>query len=269
MSRESSLDRKSSLDIESLHRIMARLRSPDGCPWDRAQTHETLRPYLIEEAYEVIDALEAGNSTELCEELGDLLLQIVFHAQLAEERNEFGLGDVIRSINEKMIRRHPHVFGAESATNSAEVHSRWEELKRAEGRGLFDGLPKHLPALLRAQRVGEKVSNLGFDWAEIQPVVDKIREELDELEAEFGAEESRVDAELGDVLFAITNLARHLEVNAESALSGSTARFERRFLEVQSIASERGRDLRDCPLAELDEMWEQAKRTLTSLEKSN
>ncbi len=260
---------ESPLDIESLHRIMARLRAPDGCPWDRAQTHESLRPYLIEEAYEVIDALETKDSNALCEELGDLLLQIVFHAQLAEERDEFDLGDVIRSINDKMVRRHPHVFGDESAANSSEVRDRWEELKRAEGRGLFAGLPRHLPSLLRAQRVGEKVANLGFDWPEIQPVIDKIREELDELEAEFGAEQPRIEAELGDVLFAITNLARHLEVNAESALSGSTARFERRFLEVQSIASERGKDLRECPLAELDEMWEQAKRTLTSLEKPN
>lgn len=246
-------------DIARLHDIMARLRADDGCPWDREQTHETLKPYLIEEAYEVIEAIEAGQASRLCEELGDLLLQIVFHARLAEEIGAFDLSDVIDSISEKMVRRHPHVFGEEQADSVDAVWHRWEQIKVAEGRSLFGGTPRSLPALLRAQRIGEKASGVGFDWTSHRPVLDKVREELDELTRALGEPDGRVFDELGDLLFSIANLARHLEIGAEDALRCATNRFEDRFARARRFAEEAGRTLEQCDETELDELWERAK----------
>lgn len=258
-------------DIGPLYRIMARLRSEDGCPWDRQQDHETLKPYLIEEAYEVIEAIDGGDAHTLCEELGDLLLQIVFHSRLAEEVDAFGLDDVIEAICEKMIRRHPHVFGDERAETPNDVRDRWEQIKAAEGRSLFDGTPRSLPALLRAQRVSEKASGVGFDWSSYRQVLDKVREELGELEEALAHFEDSDDArarravvdELGDLLFATSSLARHLGIVGEDALRSATYRFERRFAEVQKLATQSERRLEDCDEAELDALWERAKLELS------
>jgi tetrapyrrole methylase family protein/MazG family protein len=249
-------------DIGRLYDIMARLRAPDGCPWDREQTHESLKPYLVEEAYEVMEAIDAESPPDLCEELGDLLLQIIFHAQLAEEEGQFHLGDVIDAISEKMVRRHPHVFGHESIETSDEVLDRWEEIKLAEGRTLFGGTPKALPALLRAQRIGEKASGVGFDWSEISGVLAKVHEELGELETALEEGPQRIFEETGDLLFAITSLSRHLDIVAEDALRQATSRFEDRFIEVERLSAERGKTLRECDEAELDRLWEAAKAAL-------
>jgi MazG family protein len=258
-------------DITPLWKIMARLRAKEGgCPWDLEQSHESLRPYLIEEAYEVLEALDRRRPQALCEELGDLLLQIVFHAQLAEEAGEFDLGDVIAGISDKMVRRHPHVFGGDRAEDARAVRDRWEEIKVAEGRSLFGGTPRSLPALLRAQRIGEKAAGVGFDWPSLPPVLEKVREELAELEHEIavapaeslGDPRGRVFAELGDLLFSLTNLSRHLGQVAEDALREATERFEVRFEEVRRRAAGAGRALEECSLEELDAYWEDAKRSV-------
>jgi len=245
---------------------MSRLRSPDGCPWDREQTHESLRPYLIEEAYETLEAIDLGDPAALREELGDLLLQIVFHAQLAEETGAFSLTEVINGISDKMVRRHPHVFGDESASSADEVRDRWEQIKQAEGKTVFGGLPRSLPALLRAYRVGEKAANRGFDWRSVPPVFEKVREELAELAAELSDETARGQRrrteELGDVLFAVANLARHLEIQPEDALRASTSRFEQRFQRVLDSASRQGVDLQELDDDALDALWERVKREM-------
>lgn len=250
-------------DIGRLHSIMAQLRGPEGCPWDREQTHASLKPYLIEEAYEVIDAIDEGAGATLSEELGDLLLQIAFHAQLADEEGRFNLADVIDGISDKMVRRHPHVFGAETASSAEQVRDRWEEIKRGEGRRLFGGLPNHLPALLRAQRVGEKAANIGFDWRSPEPVLAKVKEELRELEDEFGGDPTRIHDELGDLLYAVANLARHLGMNAEEALRGATRKFEGRVEQVQTLAEGRGIELTEVDDSVLDGLWEEVKGTVT------
>lgn len=244
---------------------MARLRAPDGCPWDREQDHQSLTPYLVEETYEVVEAIESGAPGDLCEELGDLLLQVVFHAQLAAEAGHFDLQDVIDGISEKMERRHPHVFGDERADDAHAVRTRWEALKRAEGKSTFGGVPLALPALLRATRVGEKAARLGFDWKQVEPVLAKVREELDELEAELAAgdgAEGRVSEELGDVLFSVCNLARHLGLEAEGSLRAATRRFEHRFEAVRTFATEADVALEEASEADLDALWERAKLAL-------
>jgi tetrapyrrole methylase family protein/MazG family protein len=265
-------------DITRLHRIMAALRAENGCPWDRAQTHDSLKPYLIEEAYEVVEAIDAGDDSLLCEELGDLLLQIVFHARLAEEAGEFGLGEVIDAVSDKMVRRHPHIFGdaaqREGDGDSGEpisrvdtpeaVHDQWEQIKRAEGRAIFGGLPQTLPALMRARRVSEKAAGVGFDWSSADKVLDKVREELEELVEALDDSPVRAFEELGDVLFALVNLGRHLEVSAEDALRQATRRFERRFHRTEDIARRDGRQLTDCDDAELDRLWGRAKAELAA-----
>lgn len=247
-------------DIYQLFEIMAALRADDGCPWDRKQTHDSLKTFLIEETYEVLDAIESGNPDDLREELGDLLLQIVFHAQLAREAKTFTLSDVIETIVEKMIRRHPHVFGDETITTAEEVSDRWQSIKRAEGRSVFGGLPKHLPALTRAQRVGAKASEFGFDWTETLPVLEKIEEELSELRQACQTCPEEAAGELGDLLFSAVNLARHLHVDAEDTLRQATKKFETRFQTVLELAKQDGVELETCDLEKLDRLWEQAKR---------
>jgi MazG family protein len=248
---------------------MARLRAPDGCPWDREQDHQSLTPYLVEETYEVVEAIESGSPQDLCEELGDLLLQVVFHAQLAAEAGQFDLQDVIEGISDKMERRHPHVFGDERADDAQAVRARWEALKRAEGKSTFGGVPRALPALLRATRVGEKAARLGFDWKQAGPVLAKVREELDELEAELVRDDGdgadvRACEELGDVLFSVCNLARHLGLEAEGSLRAATRRFESRFELVRVLAAETGLALDGATEAELDDLWERAKGALAA-----
>lgn len=244
--------------------IMNRLLAPDGCPWDREQSLATLRPFVIEEAFEVVDAIDSGDPKELREELGDLLLQIVFQSELAHRAGWFGVDDVVTAICEKLVRRHPHVFGNETATTSEEVLANWELLKAKEkkDRGALDGVPKNLPALLRAMRVGEKASRFGYDFPSAASVRAKVDEELRELdEAVAGGDAGRIEEELGDVLFSLVNLARKSNVDPESALRGTLARFSSRFSAAERMAKEEGRTLDVLTDEERDVLWERAKRT--------
>ena len=249
--------------LEQLLRIMARLRAPDGCPWDREQSHATLRQSVIEEAYEVAAAINSGDDANLREELGDLLLQVVFHAQMAGERGDWNFDTVASGIVEKLVRRHPHVFGSENASDSAAVLTRWEEIKRAEkgataAASALDGVSEGLPSLMRAEKVQKKAAKVGFDWSELPPVVAKVREEIAEVEGALGDAE-KVEEEVGDLLFAVVNLARKLKVDGEVALQRATDKFATRFRQVESIARERGLALEKMTLAEMDEIWDAVK----------
>jgi nucleoside triphosphate diphosphatase len=246
--------------------IMARLRGQNGCPWDRQQTHESLKPYLVEEAYEVLEAIDEQEAAKLCEELGDLTLQVVFHAQLAEEAGAFAIADVLAAICEKLKRRHPHVFGDVVAETAQEVLFNWEQIKQTERRGLqgkaslLDGVPRELPALLRAHRLQEKASRVGFDWSEAREVLLKVEEEMSELRAAMDSQApERVEAELGDLLFALVNLGRFLAVNPEEALRKTIARFIRRFQFIEEALARRGQTPDKVTLQEMDALWEQAK----------
>jgi tetrapyrrole methylase family protein/MazG family protein len=248
-----------------LVRIMERLRAPGGCPWDREQTHESIKPYLIEEAYEVLEAIVASDDAELCTELGDLLLQVVFHAEMARERGAFDIDDVVRAICEKLIRRHPHVFSDVEVKDAAEVLHNWSRIKAEERRHHADqsalaGVPRGMPALLRAQRLGEKASRVGFDWARPDEVLDKLQEELNELRAACHlGNPAEVEAELGDVLFSTVNLARHLDFSAEDALHKASDRFTKRFRHIEERLSRAGKDIRETPLSEQEALWQEAK----------
>jgi MazG family protein len=251
--------------IDQLRDIIAKLRSSGGCPWDREQTHATLRAGLIEEAYEVVEAINTGDDANLREELGDLLLQPIFHAQIAAEEGRFDFDDVARGIVEKLIRRHPHVFGDDRCADSTEVLRKWDDIKRAEkgsvATSALDGISGGLPALLRAEKVQKKAARVGFDWSEIAPVVAKIREELAEVEAELpGGSDVRIEEEIGDLLFAVVNLARKLKVDGETALQRATDKFDARFRAIETLARERGLALEKLTLAELDTLWEEVKR---------
>ena len=254
---------------DDLVEVMARLRR--SCPWDREQTHRSLVPYLIEETYEVAEAIEANSEAELCEELGDLLLQIVFHAQLATETGKFSVADVIDGLANKMIRRHPHVFGDQAAANVAEVWQNWEQLKSLEPSAAkrdskLDGIPIALGALQRSQKMQDKASRVGFDWPDARAVIDKIDEELAELaEARANAkgkasEDAHVREELGDVLFSVVNFARQLGIDAEGALREANEKFYRRFGFMETLALSQGHKLGDLSLDELEDLWQQAKR---------
>ncbi len=252
--------------LAELVEIMRRLLAPDGCPWDREQTLETLRPFVIEEAHEVVDAIDRKDLEDLCEELGDLQLQIVFQAALAERAGAFGIDDVVSAICTKMVRRHPHVFGDEDAKDSGEVLARWEELKAKEkaGRGVLDGVPRAMPALLRAQRVGEKAAHIGLDWPDVQGPRDKLDEELRELdEAIAQGDKHAMQGELGDVLFALVSVARKHGLDAEAALRGTLDRFSARTERVEALLRERALDPRQLPAAELDALWREAKEALS------
>src|SRR5262249_52908272 len=252
--------------------IMQRLLAPDGCPWDREQTPLTLRRYVLEEACEVIDAIDAGDTSSLREELGDLLLQVVFLGELMRNEGSFGPDDVVRAIADKLVRRHPHLFADVEVSGAGEVLKNWERIKAAEKkeRGLLDSVPRSLPALTRAQRVGEKVERVGFDWPDARGSRTKVAEELGELDRAIAdGDKTRVEAELGDVLFALVNLARHVDVDAEGALRRTIAKFQRRFGHVEArvkethggwpSASDAG-GTEKLPLDELDRYWEEAKQ---------
>lgn len=251
--------------FEGLVRIMHQLRRPGGCPWDGEQTHASIKPYTIEEAYEVAEAIDDGDDKELCTELGDLLLQIVFHAEMASERRAFAIGDVIQAISDKMVRRHPHVFADTQVSGADEVLRNWSKIKAEERKHSDDGsalagVPRAMPALLRAQRLGEKAAHAGFDWADTAGVVAKLREELGEIESALAAgDRSAAAAELGDLLFAATSLARHLEVPAEDAAKGAADRFSTRFRHMEAALLARGGSLNSASAAELDALWEEAK----------
>lgn len=267
MSGAPSGDRR---DIATLLAIMARLRSPDGgCPWDLEQTFSTIAPYTLEEAYEVADAIQRGDMDDLRDELGDLLLQVVFHARMAEEDGHFAFADVVEAISDKMIRRHPHVFAGGGARTAEAVRGTWEEIKAAERAakggpaqtGVLDGIPSALPALVRAVKLQKRAARVGFDWPQTAQVLDKLAEETAELKTEVdaGADPARVMDELGDILFVHANLARHLGVDPEQALAGTNAKFERRFRRIEAWLAESGRTPRDATLAEMDILWNRAK----------
>jgi len=246
--------------------IMARLRGEHGCPWDREQTPESLKPYLIEETYEVLEAIDDQDPATIRDELGDLLLQVVFHAQMAEEVGSFGIGDVLRAINEKLVRRHPHVFGEVKVDSAQEVLFNWEQIKQTERQktnsqpSLLDGVPREMPALLRARRLQEKASRVGFDWTEAQAVLRKVEEEFTELQAAMeGGAPVKIEAELGDLLFALVNLSRFLSVNPEEALRKTIARFIARFRYIEEELARRGRSLAKATLEEMDALWAEAK----------
>jgi len=258
--------------IERLLRVMARLRAPEGgCPWDLEQSFATIAPYTIEEAYEVADAIARGDLDELEGELGDLLLQVVYHAQMAKEAGRFDFEAVAEGIAAKMIRRHPHVFGAAEVASAAAQTRAWEETKAAERadraaargtrHGLLDDVPLALPALLRAQKLQRRAARVGFDWGELAPVIAKLEEELGELKSEIAAAgpPERLEGEIGDLLFAAVNLARHLGVDGEAALRATNAKFERRFRAIERALAAAGRRLEDASLDEMEALWQQAK----------
>jgi tetrapyrrole methylase family protein/MazG family protein len=243
--------------------VMARLRGPGGCPWDREQTPASLRPFLVEETYEVLEALDTGDPRRLMEELGDLLFQVVFHAQLAAERREFSMAELLGALIDKMVRRHPHVFADRSIGSAAEALSQWEAIKQAEGgpgRSALHGIPRSLPGLLRAQRIQHRASRIGFDWDDAEPALDKVREEVEELHAALHARDREATAgEVGDLLFAAVNVARLAGVDAEAALQGAVERFRARFQHMEAAADESGRELRSLTLDEMERLWMEAK----------
>ena len=247
-------------ELDPLVKVMSRLRSPDGCPWDIEQSHATLRRYIIEEVYEVLEAIDEQDPTHLCEELGDLLLQIVFHARMAEEAGDFSMQDVVDTVTEKLIRRHPHVFGDISVQDAAEVIVNWDAIKRREKKqkpkSALDGVPQGLPALLRANKLQMKAAKVGFDWDDIAPVWDKVAEELAELrQAAANGNPAEIEDELGDVVFAVVNLGRFLGVETEVALNRANNKFSRRFHQVEEMLRQQGRKWQELDLAQMDELW--------------
>ena len=262
--------------FDHLVRLLAKLRSAEGCPWDREQTHASLKPNLLEESYEVLEAIDHGDPGRLSEELGDVLLQVLFHAQLEAEAGRFTVEDVIQRLGEKLVRRHPHVFGNinldEKPRTAADVLARWEVIKQNErnekekATSILDGVAVTLPALMRALQVQERAARVGFDWPSIDGVIDKVEEECRELrEARAGSEQSdrsrnhRVEEEFGDLLFALVNMARFLQVNAEDSLRRATARFSERFRYLEAQARDAGKELRDLTLEQMDRWWNEAK----------
>jgi len=266
--------------FEDLVALQARLRAPNGCPWDREQTHDTLRPYLIEETYEVLDALDSGDAAHIAEELGDLLLQVVFHAQLGAEAGRFDIADVIEHVHTKMVRRHPHVFGKVKADTAAQVLKNWEQLKaeerwagkrspeqavtrKPEHASVLDGVPRTLPALLEGHQLSRRAANLGFDWRDAGGILDKLAEEAAELRGVLGSKDrARKEDELGDVLFVCVNLARFMGLDAEIALKKANRKFSGRFREMERLARARGLRMAGLSPEEWEALWEEAKATI-------
>jgi len=246
-------------EFARLLEIVKILRGPQGCEWDQAQTSNSLSPYFLEEAHEVLEAIQEGDSRKLKAELGDLLLHIVFQAQIAEEQGQFNLLESIRNINSKLIRRHPHVFGDAKVANVHEIKQNWEEIKLQEGRkSLMDGLPKTLPALLLARRIQERAAQVGFDWENVAPVWQKIEEELKELkEALQNPKSTEVTLEFGDLLFSLVNLSRFIYINPEEALYAASKKFIKRFKFIEKELAARNRSLKETNLNEMDEIWNQ------------
>lgn len=247
----------------TFRKIIRKLRSPRGCPWDRKQTHASLKPYLVEESYEVLETLEEQNMPALCEELGDLWLQIMLHAQIAEEYGEFTLEDVLRSINSKLIHRHPHVFGSRKVKDAEEVSVNWQELKDEEKKGnqsLLSGVPRNMPALAYSQSIQRRVASVGFDWEKVDDIMEKLVEEVGELKTARSAEER--EREFGDILFTLVNVGRKMDMDVESALRQANARFTRRFNYIEEHCRDKGIDLKGLALADMDELWNEAKNTL-------
>src|SRR5947209_3217180 len=258
------MNRSAANQFQKLCEIVAKLRAPGGCPWDREQTHESLLPALIEEAYEVAEAARAKDDAHFREELGDLLLLVVMHAEIARETGRFDIGKIIREASDKLVRRHPHVFGTSDARDSGAVLKQWEAIKRAEKKAdshYLASLPKALPALVRAQKAQSKAARVNFDWADVRDVVAKLEEELRETkEAIASRERARIEDEIGDVLFAVVNLTRKCKIDAESALQGGTDKFVTRFNQLEDEVKARGKKLGDVDLSEMDEIWNAIKK---------
>ncbi len=254
-------------DVRDLVAVMARLRAPDGCPWDREQDYKTLKRFVLEEAYEVLEAVDSEDPARLADELGDLLLQVVFYAQMGQEDGYFDLRDVAGGIVDKLVRRHPHVFGDVSVENADEVLRNWEAIKRTERperESVLDGVPAHLPALMKALEVSKRVVKVGFEWPTLDEVLAKLDEEVAELRAELpGRDREKLASEIGDLLFTVVNVARWLKIDPEEALRQMVERFGRRFREVERLAAAEGRPLAEMGIAELDRLWEQAKASLS------
>jgi nucleoside triphosphate diphosphatase len=260
-------------NTQQLLDIMARLRQPeDGCAWDVKQDFTSLIPYVIEEAYEVVDAIERNDMDDLCSELGDLLLQVVFHAQIAAERGHFTFEQVSEAICDKLVRRHPHVFADAVFNSDEERHQAWEQAKADERQektkstvqsSVLEGVAASLPALLECEKIQDRAANFGFDWNAVEPVLDKVQEELDEVkEAWLSGDQVHIQEEIGDLLLVTVNLARHLKINPELALKQSTKKFSRRFQYIEQKVADSGRDLKNCLLSELDAYWDEAKLAL-------
>jgi len=252
--------------FQRLVELMATLRGPNGCPWDRKQTPESLKPFLVEECYEVIDALEDGAPDKIRDELGDLLFQIIFHARIAEETGRFTINDVITAIDEKMIRRHPHVFGTEKLSTDKEVLANWEDIKKKEKghedrKSILEGVPKELPSLLRAHRLQERAARVGFDWAHLNEALPKLDEEIAEFKKSLKSEDAeKIEEELGDVFFMLVNVSRFLGVNPDEALRKTIGKFIHRFRYIEEHAEQAGRSLNDMTLDEMETLWQEAKK---------
>jgi tetrapyrrole methylase family protein/MazG family protein len=258
--------KKERYDYNDLLKIMTMLRAPNGCPWDREQNHKSLKRYLIEEAYEVLEAIDEESPPKLCDELGDLLLQVVFHSQIAKENGQFDFGDVVHGVSAKMINRHRHVFGDEEAETSDDVMTIWEKVKKEE-KGLktqtqvLKEVPGNLPALMRSFKVQQKAAQVGFDWDDIKDAMLKIKEEFGELEQAYkDKNEANIEEELGDLLFAVVNVSRFLKVQPELALTATVNKFIRRFEFVERSATEQGKQLTDMSLSEMDAFWDESKK---------
>ncbi|MDF7680121.1 nucleoside triphosphate pyrophosphohydrolase [Enterobacteriaceae bacterium ESL0689] len=255
--------------IARLLDIMKRLRDPQqGCPWDKAQTYATIAPHTLEETYEVLDAIMREDFADLRSELGDLLFQVVFYAQIAQEEGRFTFDDVCSAISDKLVRRHPHIFAGQNTVSDQAIQGRWEQIKSAERAekaqySVLDDIPHNLPALMRAGKIQRRCSSVGFDWASLPPVLDKVYEEIDEVLAETQratVDSAKLEEEVGDLLFATVNLSRHLGVKAETALQKANRKFERRFREVERIVAARGLDMTGVDLAEMEAVWQEVKR---------
>ncbi len=269
---------EASKDISRLIEIMAALRNPEtGCPWDIVQTFETIKPYTIEEAYEVSDAIERNDMDDLCEELGDLLLQVVFHARMAEEAGEFTFGDVVEAITRKMIRRHPHVFSRSGADTPDAVKKQWDDIKQAEKRerterrakrgvsedfneGFLGSVQRSFPALTEALKLQERAAKVGFDWSAPEPILDKIEEEIGELRVALAeGDQAKVSDELGDLIFAVVNIGRHVKADPEDSLRGTNTKFRRRFNHIETVLNLEGKTLEAASLERMEEIWQAAK----------
>ncbi len=251
--------------FQKLTEIIDTLTGENGCPWDKVQTRESLKPYLVEEVYEALEALDGNDPEAIKDELGDLLYQILFHAKISENRNEFNIEDVMKSVSEKMVRRHPHVFSGESLQTPEQVIAQWEEIKKQEKnharrKSVLDGVPKHLPGLLRAQKLQKKAAKHGFDWDEVTAVFDKLDEEVAEFkEAVLSGKKSDIKGELGDILFVLVNIAKFKKVDAEEALRATNNKFIQRFQYIEREVAKRNKELKDTPLEELEQYWREAK----------
>ena len=254
--------------FQQLVTIMARLRGPGGCPWDREQTFDTIKPFTLEETYEVLDAIDRRNWNDLAEELGDFLLQAVFYAQMASEQQLFGIADALDAINQKLVRRHPHVFGHEKAQTAGDVKRIWGQVKSSEkkekgkeGAGLLESVPRNLPALVEGQQLASRAAGVGFDWSNADQVVDKLHEELAEFQqARVNASQPELEDELGDMLFVLVNLARFVKVDPEQALRRTNAKFRLRFAYIERKLAERGQSLETSTVEEMEALWQEAKR---------